>query len=61
MIITERTSIMFTLPEDNNRLKMFLDSQDMSKWKRERMAPNVVCYYQVKIKRTTEAKEETDA
>lgn len=58
MIITEKTSIMFTLPQDDERLKMFVTSQDMSKWKRERMAPNIICYSQLKVKRTTETKEE---
>lgn len=58
MIITEKTSIMFTLPEDDERLKLFVTSQDMSKWKREKMAPNVMCYSQLKVKRTTEKEKQ---
>ena len=60
MIITEKTSIMFTLPEDDERLKLFVTSQDMSKWKREKMAQNIMCYSRLKVKRTTETKKENE-
>ena len=64
MIITEKTSIMFTLPEDDERLKLFVSTQDMNKWKRERLAPNVICYTCLRAKKTIpsiEEEEEKDA
>lgn len=61
MIITEKTSVMFTLPEDDERMKLFVSTQDMNKWKRERLAPNVICYTWLRAKKTIPTEEVTNA
>lgn len=45
---------MFTLPDDDDRLTLFVNTRDMTKWKRERMAPNIICYSKLVVKKTTE-------
>ena len=57
MLITERTSFIFTLPEDDERLKMFVRSERMHEFKRERLGPNTISYSKIKVLRNTEGKK----
>lgn len=61
MVISEQISFIFTSPEDDNRLQSFVKSQNMSEFKRERLAPNVVSYTKKRVRRTVPKKEEIDA
>lgn len=61
MVISEQISFIFTSPEDDDRLQSFVKSQNMSEFKRERLAPNVVSYTKKRVRRTVPKKEEIDA